>query len=405
MIPVIRALEKSGVFRPVVIGTGQHTSLMSDLMDATGMMTDANLHASEVDGGGASSLNQMVAKVITGIDRIWREQSVPADAQAKGHRTPVGAVACLVHGDTSSAAAAALAAFNLQLPVVHVEAGLRTSNLLAPFPEEGNRQIISRLAALHLAPTSANKMNLVREGIDYDRVVVTGNTSIDMLKWAADLEPDFGPGLETLTAIAAQEDPPLVLVTAHRRENWGAGLEGVAVAVRRLSERYPETQFVVPMHPNPLARLSFESQLGERPNVWLVEPRDYFAFAHLMRAARIVITDSGGVQEEAPSLGTPVLVARDSTERTEGVEAGTLTLVGTDPERIVAEAGRLLDDPEERRRRAALENPYGDGRAAERIVNALDRVFRDAPAAQIAEPSDQLRKAVLRCLGLANAEL
>lgn len=401
MIPVIRALEQSGIFRPVVIGTGQHTSLIEDLMQATGMMIDANLHAADVAEGETPSLNRMVAKVITGIDRIWREQAVPADAQAAGTRTPHGAVACLVHGDTSSASAAALAAFNLQIPVVHVEAGLRTSNLLAPFPEEGNRQIISRLAALHLAPTSTNKMNLVREGVDYDRVVVTGNTSIDMLTWAADRDPDFGPGLESLTPLAELDDPPLVLVTAHRRENWGTGLEGVAVAVRALTERYPDTQFVVPMHPNPLARVSFEAQLRDRPNAWLVEPRDYFAFAHLMRAARIVITDSGGVQEEAPSLGTPVLVARESTERSEGVDAGTLTLVGTDPDRIVTEAVKLLDDPAERARRAALENPYGDGLAAERIVHALDHVFRDAPLSPpISEPSNQVRRAVRRCLGL-----
>ncbi len=400
MIPVIRALEGSGIFRPVVIATGQHTSLMSDLMTATGMMVDANLRVAEEIDGVAPSLNDVVARVISGIDSIWRSQSVPEKLKAMGRRTPEGAVACLVHGDTSSAAAAALAAFNLQLPVVHVEAGLRTSNMLAPFPEEGNRQIISRLAALHLAPTPENQMNLVREGIDRDRIVITGNTSIDMLRWAVEQTPDLGPGLEQLTA---NPEAPIVLVTAHRRENWGDGLRGIARAVRELAEAYPAVQFVVPMHPNPVARDAIREQLTAVENAWLVEPRDYSAFALLMQRALLVITDSGGVQEEAPALGTPVLVTRDTTERSEGLAAGTLTLVGTDPERIVMEARRLLDDPAERSRRSELTNPYGDGHAADRIVQALAQVFYTGPTIGVTVPDDQLRYAVRRRLGLGLA--
>lgn len=400
MIPVIRALEGSGIFRPVVIATGQHTSLMSDLMTATGMMVDANLRVAEEVDGVAPSLNDVVARVISGIDSIWRSQSVPEKLKAMGRRTPEGAVACLVHGDTSSAAAAALAAFNLQLPVVHVEAGLRTSNMLAPFPEEGNRQIISRLAALHLAPTPENQMNLVREGIDRDRIVITGNTSIDMLRWAVEQTPDLGPGLEQLTA---NPEAPIVLVTAHRRENWGDGLSGIARAVRELADAYPAVQFVVPMHPNPVARDAIREQLTVVENAWLVEPRDYSAFALLMQRALLVITDSGGVQEEAPALGTPVLVTRETTERSEGLAAGTLTLVGTDPDRIVAEARRLLDDPAERSRRSELTNPYGDGHAADRIVQALAQVFYTGPTMGVTVPDDQLRYAVRRRLGLGQA--
>lgn len=396
MIPVIRALQESGTFRPVVIATGQHTNLVDDLIHQSGMRVDANLRASEPRDGERPSLTEMFARVMVGIDRIWSSQTVPEEYRADGRREIGGAVACLVHGDTSSAAAAALASFNLRIPVVHVEAGLRTSNLLSPFPEEGNRQLISRIAALHLAPTTTNKMNLVREGVDYDRVLVTGNTSIDMLRWASAQQGGFGQGLEELEA---KMDARIVLVTAHRRENWGAGLERIASAVRRLSERYPETRFVVPMHPNPVARQPMLDALSERPNALLVEPRDYADFARLMGAARVIITDSGGVQEEAPALGTPVLVARETTEREEGVHAGTLVLVGTDPERIVAEASLLLDDDAEHARRASKRNPYGDGHASERIVQALDNILRDGPApSELAR--DGLRDAVRRRLGL-----
>lgn len=394
MIPVIRALQDSGTFRPVVIGTGQHTDMVESLIRDAGMRLDANLRASEQADGERPSLNEMFTRVMRGIDRIWREQEIPVDLRADGRRGVSGAVACLVHGDTSSAAAAALAAFNLQVPIVHVEAGLRTSNLLAPFPEEGNRQLISRLATLHLAPTNANRMNLLREGVDIDRIVVTGNTSIDMLRWALERQgrEGYGPGLEGLP------EGPIVLVTAHRRENWGLGLRRIAEAVRILADSHPDAQFVVPMHPNPVARAPMQEALAERDNVHLVEPRDYEDFARLMADARLIISDSGGVQEEAPALGTPVLVAREETERGEGVAAGTLTLVGTSVDRIVEEAARLLDDDEELQRRAALPNPYGDGKAAERITQALDHIFHGGPPPEEFGDS-RLRHAVRRHLG------
>lgn len=398
MIPVIRALQDSGTFRPVVISTGQHTDLVDGLIRSVGMRVDANLRASESVGGVRPTLNEMFARVMVGVDRVWASETVPSEYIADGRRGVDGAVACLVHGDTSSAAAGALASFNLQIPVVHVEAGLRTSNLLSPFPEEGNRQLISRIAALHLAPTTANKMNLVREGVDHDRVVVTGNTSIDMLQWAADQPGGFGEGLDGLQIGEAN---PLVLVTAHRRENWGDGLTRIAAAVRTLSERHAHARFVVPMHPNPVARQPLLDALGDRENAFLVEPREYADFARLMVAARLIITDSGGVQEEAPSLGTPVLVARDTTERGEGVQAGTLVLVGTDTARIVREATVLIEDDAEYARRASRANPYGDGRASERIVQALEHVLRDGPPPQELS-GDGLRAAVRRRLGLGD---
>ena len=272
---------------------------------------------------------------------------------------------------------------------------------MAPFPEEGNRQLISRIAALHLAPTTANKMNLVREGVDYDRVLVTGNTSIDMLQWATKQGQGFGAGLDEL---AAMDQPEIVLVTAHRRENWGQGLANIAGSVLYLATKYPKTQFVVPMHPNPIAREPMVAALSDLANVFLVEPRDYSSFARLMAASRVILTDSGGIQEEAPALGTPVVVARESTERQEGVESGTLVLVGTDVDKIIAEVSLLLDNDVEHAGRVARPNPYGDGQASARIVAALDNIFYGGPA-PVSYEGTELRSAVGRRLGLADFEL
>jgi len=395
MIPVVRALQHSDTFFPIVISTGQHEELVADLFREAGMRIDATLHAARREDGRVPSLNEMVARIIVGIDRLWASQSVPEDMRADGHRDPRGAIACMVHGDTSSASAAALAAFNMQLPVIHVEAGLRTSNLMEPFPEEGNRQIISRLAAVHFAPTAANKANLVHEGVDFDRIVVTGNTSIDMLMHAAEHDGDFGPGLHEVYEDRGRR---VVLVTAHRRENWGEGLAGVAEALVRLSARYPETAFVVPMHPNPVARQPLLDRLSDLANVYLVEPRDYFSFMRLIARSSLIITDSGGVQEEAPALGIPVLVTRSVTERAEGVTAGTLELVGTDPDRIMLSAALVLDRSDEELAEAranAPTNPYGDGRAAERIVQALAQVRRGGPMPEQFE-GETLQDAVFR---------
>jgi UDP-N-acetylglucosamine 2-epimerase (non-hydrolysing) len=285
-------------------------------------------------------------------------------------------VSTLVHGDTSSAMAAALASFHLRIPVTHVEAGLRTGGLnLTPFPEELNREVISCIAAFHLAPTSKNEENLVRENIPANQIFVTGNTGIDAIKWASGLTVPFR---DPRVAGLHDGDARIVVVTAHRRENWGGGLHDIGEGVARLARTHPDTQFLVALHPNPRIRAELAPPLEGAENVLLTDPLRYSGFARMLGRCHFVITDSGGIQEEAPSFGKPVLVARDTTERTEGVEAGTLRLVGTDPDRIEREGARLLDDPDAYARMAAAENPYGDGHAAERIVQALEHIEHGA---------------------------
>lgn len=304
-----------------------------------------------------------------------------------------------MHGDTSSAAAGALAAFHRHLPVVHVEAGLRTSDTLSPFPEELNRQLISRIAALHLAPTDRNKANLVREGIDYGRVFVTGNTGIDALRLAVERSSAYSE--PELADLDDPNGPPVVVVTAHRRENWGAPMQRIADAVAILATARPHVRFVVSLHPNPEVAAVLTRRLEGMENVSLVQAMSYTSFARLLDRASIAITDSGGIQEEAPSLGTPVLCVRESTERQEGVDAGTVQLVGTDTDLIVHAALDLLDNPTALARRAERANPYGDGYASERIVQALANVVFDAPA-PVPLGSGYDRAAVLRAGGSAD---
>jgi UDP-N-acetylglucosamine 2-epimerase (non-hydrolysing) len=369
MFPLVHALHACEQFEPVVITTGQHADLVRPILDLAGIEPDYDLMVGHAD----LTLNELVMSVVDRLDSYCRHRfgatgaGVATREEIRGDGFPAAA---LVHGDTSSAMAAAVASFNLRIPVAHVEAGLRTWSTLTPFPEELNRQLISRIAAFHFAPTSNAEENLVREGVRNEQIFVTGNTGIDALRYAARQEVEFN---DPAVAAAAASDAPLVIVTAHRRENWNGGLAGISEAVGRLAAAHPEARFVLPLHPNPLVRAAFGEPLAVHSNVIRTEPQSYAPFAHLMSRASVILTDSGGIQEEAPALGVPVLVARDSTEREEGVEAGTLTLVGTDPERIVAETERVLADPAEARLDPA-DNPYGDGRAAERIVAALDFV-------------------------------
>jgi UDP-N-acetylglucosamine 2-epimerase (non-hydrolysing) len=274
----------------------------------------------------------------------------------------------MVQGDTTTTLAGALAAFYRHIPVAHVEAGLRTGDMTQPFPEEMNRVLTSRLAAWHFAPTARAAAALRREGTPRERIFVTGNTGIDAMFYVLD-------GLDS-GALQAPEwtwlEPGkhLILATSHRRETFGPGFESVMRALARLAAR-PDAQIVYPVHRNPRAMGPAYRILAGLPNVTLLDPLPYVAFVDLMRRCRLILTDSGGIQEEAPSLGKPVLVMRKKTERPEAVEAGTVKLVGADEERIVAEAGRLLDDPEEYARMTRIHNPYGDGHACERIVKAL----------------------------------
>lgn len=375
MLPLISEFRDSERFTPTVVSTGQHGPLVAEVLAIDGIVPDVTF---ELPQSGPRSLNRLFAHVASSFEEYFLDSFGPPLSPADAPYADGYPAACFVHGDTTSAAAAALSAFHLQLPVVHVEAGLRTSNTLSPFPEELNRQLISRIAAFHLAPTIRNKSNLVGEGIDYGRVYVTGNTAIDALRLAAARTSSFE--LPELADLNAPDGPQVVVVTAHRRENWGAPLERIADAVGILAESHPGVRFVVALHPNPAVAGVLSARLTHLPHVSLVPPMGYAEFAHLLARATVAITDSGGIQEEAPSLGTPVVCVRESTERQEGVDAGTVELVGTDTGRIVAAAARLLDDPQELRGRRTRSNPYGDGYAATRIVRALEHIVFDSPA-------------------------
>jgi UDP-N-acetylglucosamine 2-epimerase (non-hydrolysing) len=369
LIPIILALRESDRFKPVVVTTGQHDLMVREIFKLAGIWADVTLWV----GDTRSRLNERVASVMLRFEDFfhqWFHEVTPGEATPEDVREGRYPAAVLVHGDTSSAFGAALAAFHLGVPVVHVEAGLRagTGNM-TPFPEELNRRLITRIACLHLAPTASNQENLVRENVPIKQIYVTGNSAIDALHWASGLDVPFvNPAVQQVF----ESDRRLVLVTAHRRENWGDGLQGIGEAIARLAADHPDAAFVLPLHPNPRVRSTLRPLLGALGNVLLCEPVSYGEFARLLARCDLAITDSGGIQEEAPALGKPVLVTRDVTERVEGIDAGTLELVGTDPDRIVAAAHRLLTDPAAYAAMSHAPNPYGDGKAAARILAALD---------------------------------
>jgi UDP-N-acetylglucosamine 2-epimerase (non-hydrolysing) len=373
LLPLVKAMRESVHMDPVVVATGQHPGVVEEVLALAGLAPDVNLDVADP----SHSLNGLFCAVLTGLERFCIDTFGAASQPVQERDYQVYPAACVVHGDTTSAAAAAVSAFHLQIPVVHVEAGLRTGNTRSPYPEELNRQIISRVAAFHLAPTDRNCENLVREGVPLNRVFVCGNTAIDALDWAAALRTPYGD--PQLADLEHDEVTRVVVVTAHRRENWGPGLERIGTAIATLADRYPDVRFVVPVHPNPRVAVVLEGRLSGRRNVALVRPMEYTAFARLLKRAYLAITDSGGIQEEAPALGTPVLVVREETERQEGVDAGTLRLVGTDVDAIVRTASQLLDDPDAYLAMVSRTNPYGDGRASERIVAAFEHVASAAP--------------------------
>lgn len=392
LVPMILALNESDVFRPVVVSTGQHHRLVEEVFALAGIKPDFELWV----GGARNQLNDRVREVMGRLDDFCREE-FGADGTA-GHNEGVVAgeypMAVLVHGDTSSAFAAALASFHLRIPVVHVEAGLRTGSTLTPFPEELNRQLITCIASFHLAPTWHNLQNLIRENVPIDQIFVTGNTGIDSLQWAAGLEVEIS---DPRVLEIYHSDRRVIIVTAHRRENWGPGIDGVAAGVKALAIDNPDVSFVVPMHPNPEVRAQWAT-LEDMENVCLTEPAPYAEFAKLLTRCFLVITDSGGIQEEAPSLGKPVLVARESTERGEGIDAGTLKLVGTDARVIFAETTRLLNDEASYQAMSEAVNPYGDGHASERIVASLENLLLGGPA-PAGFGSSYSRRAVITAAG------
>lgn len=348
LAPVIRALEASGRARPWVVSTGQHREILEDGLAMFGIVPDVDLRVMETD----QTPTAVAARVLSAIEDVLAA------------RRPDWVV---VQGDTTTVLAAALAAAYACIPIAHVEAGLRSHDLSQPFPEELNRVQVSHLASLHLAPTSRARDNLVREGIAARRVVVTGNTVVDALMAvvAAGWAPKPPHPLARIPV-----DRRWVLATAHRRESIGSGLEGICGALGTLAER-SDVEVVFPVHPNPQVRCAVERHLGARRHVTLLSPPDYKGMVWLQQQSALILTDSGGIQEEAPSLGKPVLVLRDKTERPEAIEAGIARLVGTDPGSIVEATTTLLDNPAAYASMVGKANPFGDGHAAERVVEAI----------------------------------
>jgi len=359
--PIIKAIEKADDLENVIVVTGQHREMLDQVNTLFNIVPDRDLNIMSA----GQSLNGIVAKVISGVDAVLEEEKPDA---------------ALVQGDTSTVMGAAVAAFNRQIPVIHLEAGLRSGDINSPFPEEANRKLTSQIAALHLAPTSTSKSNLTREDVSENDIVITGNSVIDTLLFAtSNVDVSFDdPRLETLQQKkAAGGTGKILLVTAHRRENLGSAMEDIGNAVSDLAEKYPELTIVFPIHKNPKVRSAITPAIEGLENVLLIEPLAYAQFTRALSLADIVLTDSGGVQEEAPSLGKPVLVMRENTERPEAVVAGTVKLIGTHRQRLVDEVSLLLDSSEAYSAMANAVNPYGDGEAARRTIEAIRWKFAD----------------------------
>lgn len=352
MCPLVMKLKKENDIQCVVCLTGQHREMLEQVMDAFGIIEDYNLNIMR----DRQSLTTITTSILEGMDPLLREEKPDL---------------VLVHGDTTTSYAAALAAFYQQIPVGHVEAGLRTGDIYSPFPEEMNRLLTDRISTYYYAPTQKNKDNLVQEGIRKN-IFVTGNTVIDAFQYT--VKEDYYFHNECLRTISFDENR-VVLVTAHRRENLGKPLAQICEAIRALAERYSDTLFVYPVHLNPAVRETVFSHLSDKNNIILIDPIDVLDMHNLMSRCYMVMTDSGGIQEEAPHFGKPVLVLRTETERPEAVEAGTVKVVGTDAENIIQEAKRLLDSREEYLEMARALNPYGDGHASEHIVDAIQGSF------------------------------
>jgi len=358
MAPVVRYLAQTPGIESLVCVTAQHRQMLDQVLSLFEIVPDIDLNLMQAD----QSLAQVTAAVFTHLD--------PVLARLKPDWV-------LVQGDTTTVMAAALLAYYHRIRVGHVEAGLRTGDKWQPFPEEINRRVAGAVADLHFAPTEWSRQNLLRENVPDERICVTGNPVIDALQSVVNMPPP--PEVTSLLhklglSQEANASPGnrLVLITAHRRENFGKPLENICTAIRQLADHYQsQVQFVYPVHLNPNVQVPVYRMLGEVPNITLLPPLDYLPLVHLIKRSTLVLTDSGGLQEEAPGLGVPVLVMREVTERPEGVEAGTVRLVGTDVERIVSQARLLLDDPVAHAEMARAVNPYGDGQAASRIVKAI----------------------------------
>ncbi len=371
MAPLVKAFQKHpDKFETVVCVTGQHRQMLDQVLEIFDIKPDYDLNIMKQ----GQDLYDVTARVLTGMRDVLKD--VQPDA-------------VLVHGDTTTSTAAALASFYQQIPVGHVEAGLRTHNIYSPWPEEMNRQITGRIAEYDFAPTPLSRANLIAEGVDEKKITVTGNTVIDALYWVVDKiknTPALDGELKSELAKAGYDTSrldngkKLVLITGHRRENFGDGFISMCMAIKALTEKYPAVDFVYPMHLNPNVRKPIHEVFGENleglGNMFFIEPLEYLSFVYLMEKSNIVLTDSGGIQEEAPGLGKPVLVMRDTTERPEALEAGTVKLVGTDYDMIVNEVSALLDDKAHYDKMSKAVNPYGDGKACERIISFIGDGFK-----------------------------
>lgn len=366
MVPLVKEFQKQPKrVETVVCVTGQHREMLDQVLKIFDIKPDYDLNIMKQ----GQDLYDVTARVLTGMRDVLKE--VKPDV-------------VLVHGDTTTSTAAALAAFYQQIPVGHVEAGLRTHNIYSPWPEEMNRLLTGRLATYHFSPTPLSRNNLIKESVDDRNIIITGNTVIDALYWVVDKiknNKELDNELEDILSKAGYDvnrlnnGKKLVLITGHRRENFGDGFINMCTAIKDLTVKYPDLDFVYPMHLNPNVRKPIHEVFGENlsglKNMFFIEPLEYLSFVYLMEKSSIVLTDSGGIQEEAPGLGKPVLVMRDTTERPEALDAGTVKLVGTDYNKIVNEVSSLIDDKAAYEKMSKAVNPYGDGLACGRIVNAL----------------------------------
>lgn len=366
MAPLVKEFQKyPEKFETIVCVTGQHREMLDQVLHIFEIVPDYDLNIMKQ----GQDLYDVTARVMTGMRDVLKEAQPDV---------------VLVHGDTTTSMAAALAAFYQQIPVGHVEAGLRTHNIYSPWPEEMNRQITGRIATYHFAPTPLSKQNLLAEGVKEEHIYVTGNTVIDALYMIVDKikkNKELDTELEGLLKRAGYDvnrlagEKKLVLITGHRRENFGVGFIHMCTAIKDLTQKYPDVDFVYPMHLNPNVRKPIHEVFGEDlsnlGNMFFIEPLEYLSFVYLMEKSSIVLTDSGGIQEEAPGLGKPVLVMRDTTERPEALEAGTVKLVGTNYDKIISEVSALLDNQRNYEKMSKAVNPYGDGKACERIVRSL----------------------------------
>lgn len=365
MAPLVKALQaRSDEFETIVTVTGQHRQMLDQVLHLFDIHPDYDLDIMKP----GQDLYDVTARILTGMREVLAECKPDL---------------VLVHGDTSTSTAAALSAFYAQIPVGHVEAGLRTGDIYSPWPEEMNRRITGRIATLHFSPTDMAAENLVKENVDRKDITITGNTVIDALHTVVEKIKSNPELSETLRADMAaigydtknilNGDRRMVLITGHRRENFGEGFLNICRAIQRLSTAYPEIDFVYPMHLNPNVRRPIVEMFEGKnfPNVYFIEPLEYLPFVYMMMHSYLIITDSGGIQEEAPSLGKPVLVMREVTERPEALAAGTIRLVGTDADKIVGEAAKFIDDSVYYHANSLIANPYGDGKACQRIIDFI----------------------------------